>query len=237
MNLLHIASKYDKICVTWSTIDLVKKVAYYYQLQSIVLSVRLKMYLIRLRGAVIMKNKRFALPIFILITTLVAMLCGFVVKELFINSANGFTKFVELLVALGVTALSFVGLLLLDIYKGALSKVGYCVLLTTMIFITLKSSLNFVTIYLKYIDSIINKLNLIVCLLQSVTVSVHPDIVSMLLFLASVSAAILIIILITGNVELPSLRLIQFICQEFIDKSRTVISYNVSEGFLYKRVP
>ena len=104
------------------------------------------------------KNKKIFLPISILITNLLVILIALWLGNILDFKESSMNKVYELTFAISFASLSFVGLLLVDVYKRSVSKVWYWIFAIGFGAIALYASGNFISVYLKYVDSIVNRL-------------------------------------------------------------------------------
>lgn len=184
------------------------------------------------------KNKKIFLPISILITNLLVILISLWLSNILDFKESSMNKVYELTFAITFASLSFVGLLLVDVYKRSVSKVWYWIFAIGFGALSLYASGNFITIYLKYVDSIVNKLYFIYNIIQSVLVSNCNNLLEIFALSVFLPIALTFIIIMLSKLELPKIRLIIYVRKYVSNKLYTpTYNKNVSLGFLYNTIP
>lgn len=186
-------------------------------------------------------NKHF-LPIIILICTIVVTLVAHMLSDFL--GIKGVHKVYEILKYFQCISISLIGLLMVETYKRSISSVWYWIFNIGLMFSTLFSVYNFISVYLEYLNSIINRLFFIVAYIQA-AMSVHffaqinpQRFVSIFAMIEFAGVFFVLIYYLIKNAKLPVIRLIAYFNKTVSNKKYQVLyQENISLGFLYNAIP
>lgn len=189
-------------------------------------------------------NKKLLLPVLILIATVLVILASKFLSAFLGISERGTQKVFEIVKAFSLTSVSFVMLLLIDAYKGSVSRFWYWIFNIGLTLVSISCVLNFIELYIRYYNSIINRMYEVATYLQALISAQavmqysQPRFISLITFINVLLLIVLVLIYIVKNFNLPVIRLVIHVQTYLTNKINKYHDYkNVSLGFLYNTIP